>query len=63
MPAPFKRGTKLIYTCKNGHKVKVKYMKWWGFSRSALIVVKGPDGKEATVHVNDVKVDEEEGKI
>lgn len=53
--APFKRGTKLIYTCPNGKQVNVTYRKWWGIMRSALIIVEGPDGKCATVHVNDVK--------
>lgn len=56
MPAPFKRGTKLVYTCpRHGNKVKVTYVRWMGFNRSALIAVKGPDGTEAIVHVNDVK--------
>lgn len=49
--APFKRGTKLLFR----GKVEVKYIKWWGFSRAALIIVEGPDGTRATVHVNEVK--------
>lgn len=54
--APFKRGTLLTYTCpKHGCQAEVKYVRWWGIMRSALIVVRGPDGKEATVHVNYVK--------
>lgn len=56
MKAPYKRGTRLIYTCpRHGTQTPVKYVKWMGFARSAFIVVKGPDGKRATVHVNDVK--------
>jgi len=56
MKAPFKRGQKLTYTLPCGHQVPATYVKWWGIHRSTLIVVKGPDGTCATVHVNDVKV-------
>lgn len=56
MKAPFKRGTSLQYTCpRHGTQTVVKYVKWWGIMRSALIVVRFPNGKETTVHVNDVK--------
>lgn len=55
MKAPFKRGARLTYTCpRHGTKTPVKYIKWLGFARSALIVVEGPDGKRVVVHVNDV---------
>jgi hypothetical protein len=55
MTAPFKRGTKLVYTCRKGHKHQVTYKKWMGFERSALIVVQFADRTESVVHVNDVK--------
>jgi hypothetical protein len=38
-----------------GHVILVKYVKWWGFQRSALIVVRFADGQERTVHVNEVR--------
>lgn len=52
MTAPFKRGTKLLFGKK---EIPVKYVKWMGFERSALIVVEDANGARATVHVNDVK--------
>ena len=55
--APFKRGTKLTFTCrKHGTQTPVTYVRWWGFERSALIVVRWPDKSESTVHLDDVKL-------
>lgn len=53
--APFKRGTKLDYAGAHHPHGLVTYVKWWGIMRSALIIVRFPDGKEATVHINEVK--------
>lgn len=45
--APHKRGTKLTYTCpRHGTKTEVKYVRWWGIQRAALIIVRFPDGRE-----------------
>jgi len=55
MKAPFRRGQMLWYTCPKGHKSMVKYVRWWGIMRSALIVIRLCDkGPEITVHVSDV---------
>jgi hypothetical protein len=55
--APFKRGTKLVYTCrKHGEQTLVTYVKWLGLERSSLIVVCWPDKTKSIVHVDDVQV-------
>ena len=53
--APFKRGTLLDYTGAHFPHGQVKYVKWWGFARAALIVVQLQDGRKVTVHVSEVK--------
>jgi hypothetical protein len=60
--APFKRGTVLIVTgdanIKGGKPTEVKYVRWWGAERAALIVVKYSIGAcihETTTHVSFVK--------
>lgn len=55
MPAPYKRGTKLVYSGCDFKKGVVTYKRWWGFQRAALIVVLSEDGNEHTVHQDDVK--------
>lgn len=54
--APFKRGQKLHYSGPDHPHGQCKYVRWWGFQRAALIVVRFPCGRELTAHVNDVKV-------
>ena len=53
--APYKRGTKLTYTCPT-HKtvMPVKYVKWHGLERAALIVVEDVNKERFTVNVADV---------
>ncbi len=65
MPAPYKRGQRLIYSNpQTGQDEAVTYQKWWGFERSALIMVTRDSDRDKlgypgccrfTVHVNDVK--------
>lgn len=55
MKAPFKRGTRLVWRGRT-----VKYVKWMGFERAALIIVEDPNsktvaGRRFTVHVDEVK--------
>lgn len=55
MKAPFKRGTLLVWRGR-----QVKYVKWMGFERSALIIVEDRNsktiaGRRFTVHVDEVK--------
>lgn len=60
MPAPFKRGAKLIYTCPvHGTTTEVKYVKWWGSMRPTLVVVEFTDTIRKTVHVTELKPKEE----
>lgn len=57
MKAPYKRGTKLTYVpCRDPQrKFEVKYVKWLGIMRSALIVIRLPCGHERTAHGDEVK--------
>lgn len=55
MKVPFKRGTNLDYVGPHFPHGPCKYVRWWGIMRSSLIVARFPDGRETTVHINDVK--------
>lgn len=54
MKAPFRRGQPLYYSGAHRPHGPVKYVRWMGFERSALVVVEFPDGTRATVHVSEV---------
>jgi hypothetical protein len=58
MAAPFRRGQKLHYHGPHHPHGPAKYVKWMGFERSSLIVVEFPDKTRATVHVDDVRSEE-----
>lgn len=55
MAAPFKRGQLLIHTNSKGQKREVKYVKWLGIQRSALVFVKCIGSEHVwCAHVNEL---------
>lgn len=59
MKAPFKRGQLLNYAGIDFPHGTVKYVKWWGIQRAALMIVKLDDGRQVTVRVDECKPLEE----
>lgn len=60
MKAPFKRGTKLTVTdsyINKGSPTAAKYVKWYGFQRASLVMVKlDENGELYNVHIKDCKI-------
>ena len=55
MGPPFARGTKLLFVHKGGVRMPVTYVKWMGFERSSLVVVKHANGHKEIVHIDFLK--------